>query len=430
MRQLNKKVSEYTPERVESITGVSKDRLRKAASLYAQAGKAMILYGLGVTEHLTGTENAIAIANVTLCCGHIGRPSTGVMALRGQNNVQGACDVGPLPNALPGYHYVTDEKSRTKFEQVWNIKISSKPGLKTVEMLDEALNGNLKGLYLLGIDPAHTDPNLHHVRKALQSLEVLVVQDIFPTETTQLAHVVLPGASFAEKDGTFTNGERRVQRIRKAIEPLAGMAEWQVIGELSTRMGYHMKYNHASEIMDEIASLAPAYGGISYDRLESESLQWPCPSKDHQGTTTLYQESFSRPGGLASFIPLDHKGSGENPDKDYPFMLITGRRREHYNNGSMTRRVKGIMELCPEELLEINPKDANRLNINDGDMIKVASRRGEIQVKAKITERSQAGMLFLSFHYQNALTNLVTSEVRDEIAGTPEYKACAVKILK
>ncbi len=430
VEELKKKVSEYTLDRVESITGVSGEKLRTAARLYAKAENAMILYGLGVTEHLTGTENAIAIANLALACGQIGRPSTGVMALRGQNNVQGACDVGPLPNALPGYHYVTDEKSRAKFEKAWNIKVSSKPGLKTVEMLDEALKGNFKGMYLLGIDPAHTDPNLHHVRKALQALEFLVVQDIFPTETTQFAHVILPGASFAEKDGTFTNGERRVQRIRKAIEPLSGMAEWQVICELSTRMGYPMKYNHSSEIMDEIASLAPAYGGINYKRLEKESLQWPCPAKGHQGTTTLYKESFSRPGGLAAFIPLDHKGSGENIDRDYPFILITGRRREHYNNGSMTRRVKGIMELCPEELLEINPKDANRLNIKDGDMVKVASKRGEIQVKVKITDRSQEGMLFLSFHYQNALTNLVTSEFRDEIAGTPEYKACAVKIIK
>lgn len=286
------------------------------------------------------------------------------------------------------------------------------------------------GIFILGLDPAHTDPNLHHVRKALQALEFLVVQDIFPTETTKFAHVILPCASFAEKDGTFTNGERRVQRIRKAIEPLSGMAEWQVICELSTRMGYPMKYNHPSEIMDEIARLAPSYGGISYERLEKAGLQWPCPVVDHQGTTTLYKDSFSRPGGLAAFIPLDHKGSGENPDRDYPFMLITGRRREHYNNGSMTRRVKGIMEICPEELLEINPKDANRLNIKDGDKVKVASKRGEIQVKAKITDRSQEGMLFLSFHYQDALTNLVTSEFRDEIAGTPEYKVCAVKIIK
>ena len=428
--ELKEKVQEYPPDRVEKITGVSREKLIEAAGLYAKADNAMILYGLGITEHLTGTENAIATANLALTCGHIGRPSTGIMALRGQNNVQGASDTGPAPNVLPGYQYVTDEKNRTKFEKAWNIKIDPKPGLKTVEMLDESLRGKFKGLFILGLDPAHTDPNLHHVRKALESLEFLVVQDIFPTETTQFAHVILPGASFAEKDGTFTNGERRVQRIRKAIEPLPGMAEWQVVCELSTRMGYPMKYKHPSEIMDEIANLAPAYGGISYERLEKESLQWPCPAKDHPGTDTLYTEMFSRPGGLARFISLEHKGSGENPDEEYPFILTTGRRREHYNNGSMTRRVKGIMEVSPEELLEINPKDAVYLNIKDGDTVKVASRRGEIEVKAKITNRSQEGMLFLSFHYQDTLTNLITSEFRDEIAGTPEYKLCAVKIIR
>jgi formate dehydrogenase major subunit/formate dehydrogenase alpha subunit len=428
--ELKAKVREYDLDRVEKLTGVAKEKIIEAARLYSHAGKAMIVYGLGVTEHQTGTENAMAIANLSLVCGHIGRPSTGIMALRGQNNVQGASDLGPLPATLPGYQSVTNPELRGKFEKVWNVKISPKPGLKSVEMLDECKKGNFKGLFILGEDPAQTDPDLNHVCSALESVEFLVVQDIFHTETTRFAHVILPGASFAEKDGTFTNGERRVQRVRKAIEPIAGMAEWQVISKLSTLMGYPMNYNHPSEIMDEIASLVPIYGGISYDRLDNGGIQWPCPTKDHPGTTTLYTDLFSRPGGLAKFMALDHKGSGEVPDKKYPFVLITGRIREHYNNGSMTTRVAGIMELVPEELLEINKKDAAKLNIKTGDFVKVSSRRGEIKVKARITERSQAGNVFLTFHFKDALTNILTSEHRDPITGTPEYKSCAVKIEK
>lgn len=428
--KLREKVREYDLARVEKLTGVSKETVIEAARMYSHAEKAMIVYGLGVTEHRTGTENAMAIANLALVCGHLGRPSTGIMALRGQNNVQGASDLGPLPATLPGYQPVADEKAREKFEKVWNVKISPKPGLKSVEMLDECKKGKFKGLFILGEDPAQTDPDLHHVWSALESVEFLVVQDIFHTETTRFADVILPGASFAEKDGTFTNGERRVQRVRKAIEPLAGMAEWQVISRLSTLMGYPLFYNHPSEIMDEIAGLVPIYGGISYDRIEKQGIQWPCPTKDHPGTTTLYSDIFARPGGLARFVALDHKGSGETPDEKYPYVLITGRIREHYNNGSMTGRVPGIMELVPEELLEMNARDAEALHISSGEQVRVASRRGEIKVKAKVTERSQPGNVFLTFHHRNVLTNVLTSEHRDPITGTPEYKSCSVRIEK
>lgn len=423
-------VKSYTPARVEKITGVSRDRLHQAARLYAMADKAMILYGLGVTEHATGTENAMAIANLCLACGQIGRPSTGIMALRGQNNVQGASDMGPAPNVLAGYQQVGNPDVRAKFEQAWNASIPADPGLKSLEMLDASRKGAFKGLYILGEDPAHTDANLNEVWEALSQLEFLVVHDIFPTETTRFAHVILPGASFAEKDGTFTNGERRVQRIRKAIEPLSGKADWQVICEIASRMGNPMHYEHPSQIMDEIASLTPIYGGISYSRLEKEGLQWPCPAKDHPGTATLYTELFSRPGGLAQFMPLDHTGSGEDLDPEYPLALITGRRREHYNSGSMTRRIAGIMHFFPEELLEINAGDASDLNVRDGEMVRVASRRGSIEVKAKITDRSQKGIVFLAFHHRNALTNKLTSGVRDPITGTPEYKFSAVRIEK
>ena len=423
-------VKDYDPDRVHELTGVSPDKLKEAARLYAQADRAMILYGLGVTEHVSGTENAMAIANLCLTCGHIGRPATGIMALRGQNNVQGASDMGPSPHVLSGYQPIIDPDIRAKFEKAWRVSIPAQPGLKSVEMLDEAKTGKFKGLFILGADPGHTDPDLHGVWEALGRLDFLVVCDIFPTETTRFAHVILPGASFAEKEGTFTNGERRVQRVRKAIEPLAGKAEWQMIIELATRMGYPMQYVHPSAIMAEIANLTPIYGGISYERLEKENLQWPCPSPAHPGTSTLYSDLFSRPGGLAQFIALSHSPSGETCDSEFPFLLITGRRREHYNSGSMTRRTAGIMQFSAEELLEINPADARTLKIKEGEMVKIASCRGAIKVKARLTERSQPGMVFLAFHHQDALTNILTSQFRDPITGTPEYKVTAVAIEK
>jgi len=425
---LKAKVQEYDLDRVEKLTGVAREKIIEAARIYSHAEKAMIVYGLGVTEHRTGTENAMAIANLALVCGQIGRPSTGIMALRGQNNVQGASDLGPLPATLPGYQPVTSELVREKFGKAWGVEINKKPGLKSIEMLDECVRGNFKGIFILGEDPAQTDPDLHHVRKALEAVEFLVVQDIFPTETTRFADVILPGASFAEKDGTFTNGERRVQRVRKAIPPLAGMAEWEVLCKLSTLMGYPMSYNNPSEIMDEIASLVPIYGGISYDRIEEKGIQWPCPHKNHPGTSTLYTDLFSRANGLATFVPLDHIGSGEVPDEQYPLVLITGRIREHYNNGSMTRRCKGIAEVVPIERVEVNPMDADALGIKDRDWVMVSSRRGEVKVRAKVTERSQPGNVFMTFHHQDALTNILTSPHRDRIAGTPEYKSCAVRL--
>ncbi len=429
-KEFKKHVAQYDLKKTAKLTGVSGDKIVEAARLYSQANHGMIVYGLGVTEHQTGTENAMAISNLAILCGQIGRPSTGIMALRGQNNVQGASDLGPLPATLPGYQSVLDKKARDKFKKAWGVPIQSKPGLKSVEMLDECKAGKFKAIFILGEDPAQTDPDLNHVNAALDTVDFLVVQDIFHTETTKHADVILPGASFAEKDGTFTNGERRVQRVRKAIEPLAGKAEWEVISELATKMGYEQHYNHPSEIMDEIASLVPQYGGISYERLETESLQWPCPTKDHPGTTTMYTDLFSRPNGLAQFMTLDHKGSGEVPDKKFPYVLITGRIREHYNNGSMTRRVPGIMELVPQALIEINPVDAKKLQVTDNDWVAVSSRRGKIKVKVHVTTRSQKGNVFLSFHFPEALSNFLTSEHRDPIAGTPEYKSCAVKIEK
>lgn len=426
--ELRHKIAQYDLERVQGITGVEGDKIVEAARIYSQAGKSMIIYGLGVTEHRSGTENAMAIANLALVCGHIGRPSTGIMALRGQNNVQGASDLGPLPATFPGYQPVADPANRKKFESEWKIPLTDRTGLKSVEMLDECVKGSFKALFILGEDPAQTDPDIGHIRKALENVDFLVVQDIFPTETTRYADVILPGASFAEKDGTFTNGERRVQRVRKAIEPLAGMAEWEVMCRISTLMGYPMSYSHPSNIMDEIARLVPAYGGIHYHRLENGGLQWPCPTDDHPGTTTLYTDLFSRPGGKAQFIALDQQESGETTDDDYPITLITGRIREHYNNGSMTSRSLGISELVPEEMVEINPIDAERLGIVHQQWANVMSRRGTISVKAKVTDRSEPGSVFMTFHHRDALTNLLTSSHRDPITGTPEYKVTAVRI--
>lgn len=427
---LREKVAEYDLDRVEKITGVAREAIIESARIFSHSENAMIVYGLGVTEHRTGTENAMALSNLALVCGQIGRPSTGIMALRGQNNVQGATDLGPLPATLPGYQAVMDEKVREKFGKAWNVTIKKEPGLKSIEMLDECVKGTFKAIFILGEDPAQTDPDLHHVRKALEAVDFLVVQELFHTETTRFADVILPGASFAEKDGTFTNGERRIQRVRKAIEPLAGMAEWEAICEISTRMGYPMSYDSPADIMDEIASLVPIYGGISYDRLEHGGIQWPCPDKDHPGTTTLYTDLFARANGLASFLPLDHIGSGEVTDEEYPLVLITGRIREHYNNGSMTRRSKGIAQVVPIERVEISPEDAIKLGIKDRNWVKVSSRRGEVKVRAKVTSRSQSGNVFMTFHHQDTLTNDLTSEHRCPIAGTPEYKSCAVKVEK
>ena len=427
---LREKVAEYDLDRVEKLTGVAKESIIESAKMYSHADKAMIVYGLGVTEHRTGTENAMALSNLALVCGQIGRPSTGIMALRGQNNVQGASDLGPLPSTLPGYQPVMDEKVREKFGKAWNVTIKKEPGLKSIEMLDECVKGNFKGIFILGEDPAQTDPDLHHVRRALEAVDFLVVQELFHTETTKFADVILPGASFAEKDGTFTNGERRVQRVRKAIEPLAGMPEWKSMCKISTLMGYPMDYDSAADIMDEIASLVPIYGGISYERLEKGGIQWPCPHKDHPGTTTLYTDLFSRANGLATFLPLDHIGSGEVADEEYPLVLITGRIREHYNNGSMTRRSKGIAQVVPTERVEISPEDAENLGIKERNWVLVSSRRGKVKVRAKITDRSQSGNVFMTFHHQTALTNDLTSEHRCPITGTPEYKSCAVKVEK
>jgi formate dehydrogenase alpha subunit len=421
-------VEEYPPERAARITGVAKENIIEAAQLYAKAKKAMIIYSLGITEHITGTANVMSLGNLAMLTGNVGRRSTGVMPLRGQNNVQGACDMGALPNAYVGYQPVADANIQSKFEQAWKVKLPATPGQTSTQMLDGVTDGGIRGLYILGEDPAQTDPDTNRVRATLEALDFLVVQEIFPTETTKYAHVILPAASFAECDGTFTNGERRIQRVNKAIPAICGLENWQTICRIAQKMGYPMNYSHPSEIMDEIATLAPMFAGISFARLGTPGLQWPCPSIEHPGTETLHVERFSR--GLGKFNAVEHKFPTEQPDPDYPLILTTGRRREHYNCGSMTRRSSGIMWIYPEEAIEISPADAKELGVGDGEMVLVSSRRGQVRTKARVTDKSLRGVAFMSFHYQDVLTNLLTNAALDPQAKTPEYKACAIRIEK
>ncbi len=426
--EFRKVVEEYPPERAAEITGASKEDIIKAARLYAGAKNAMIIYSLGITEHITGTANVMSLGNLAMLTGNVGRHSTGVMPLRGQNNVQGACDMGALPNNFVGYQLVTEPNARAKFEGAWNVKLPATPGQTSTQMLDSSTEGRIRGLYILGEDPAQTDPDTKHIRDSLESLDFLVVQEIFPTETTKYADVVLPAASFAECDGTFTNGERRIQRVNKAIPAICGLENWQTICKIAQKMGYPMSYNHPSEIMDEIASLAPMFGGVSFARLGVGGLQWPCPSIEHPGTETLHIGKFSR--GLGKFNAVEHKFPSEQTDPEYPLILTTGRRREHYNCGSMTRRSSGIMWVWPEEAIEISPADAKELGVDNGETVLVSSRRGAVKTKAKVTDRSLRGVAFMSFHYQDVLTNLLTNAALDPQAKTPEYKACAIRIDK
>lgn len=425
-----KSMQEYTPSLTSKITGVPEEKIIEAARMYARAKNPMVYYGLGVTEHVSGTENVKALANLVLLCGHIGRPSSGLNALRGQNNVQGVCDVGALPDVYPGYQKVIDPAARKKFEDAWGVTLPEKPGLKTVEMIEEAAKGNIKALYIMGYDPAQTDPNVAHVKEGFGNLELLVVQDLFLTETAKLAHVVLPAASFAECDGTFTNGERRVQRVKKAIEPLSGKANWQVISELATLMGYPMRYNNPAEIYDEMASLSPIFAGINHQKLDKEGIHWPCPTADHPGTPVMHIGRFATPNGLGKFAPLKHTPSAELTSSEYPLILTTVRQKEHYNNGSMTRRAQSIHKRWPEESVWISPMDAEQLGIKNEEVVKVSSKRGEVTVKARVTDRCQLGIVSMTFHYVEANSNVLTNNVGDATTKTPEYKACAVRIEK
>lgn len=420
-------VAKYTPEYVEKISAVPAEDLKKAARMFAKASRASILYAMGITQHISGTDNVKSCANLAMLCGNVGIEGGGVNPLRGQNNVQGACDMGGLPNVYPAYQQVANEDARKKFERSWGATLSAKPGLTIMEMMAAAGAGTIKAIYVMGENPLLSDPDLHHVNKELQKLDLLVVQDIFLTETAELADVVLPAASFAEKEGTFTNTERRVQRVRKAIVPPGeAKTDWEIICGISNKLGYPMTYKSAKEIFEEIATVTPSYAGITYKRLETEGIQWPCPAPDHPGTKFLHKDKFSR--GLGLFSAIQYIPPNELPDKEYPFMMTTGRVLYHYHTGTMTRRAKGPSERCPVSLAEINPIDAEKLGIADGQAVKVASRRGEVEARAQITEKSAPGTIFMNFHFKDAPVNFLTNPALDPVGKIPEYKVCAVKL--
>jgi len=372
-------------------------------------------------------DNVKSLANLSMLTGHIGRESTGVNPLRGQNNVQGACDMGGLPNVYPGYQPVNVPANKEKFEAAWSAKLSDKVGLTIPGVLEGLSAGTVKAAYVVGENPMMSDPDVHHVEKALRNAELLVVQDIFLTPTAELAHVVLPGASFAEKDGTFSSTERRVQRVRQAVKPVGdSRADWEIIQEVSTRFGYPMKYASPAEIMEEVARVTPSYGGITFDRLEGDGLCWPCPTADHPGTKFLHAGKFSR--GLGLFHAIEYKPPAEVVDGEFPFWLTTGRVHVHYHTGTMTRNSPSLHQEMPEGFLELNPQDAQELGVKSGDRVRVVSRRGEMVTRVDLTMRVRQGMVFMPFHFIESCANLLTNSAHDPIAKIPEYKVCAVSL--
>lgn len=426
--ELKKAVEKFSVEKAAEICGVKVEDIKKAARIYAGGKRAAIYYAMGITQHSTGTKHVMSISNLALLCGNIGIEGGGVNPLRGQNNVQGACDMGALPNVFPGYQKANDSEIIVKFEKAWGKKLASNIGLTSTEMLLE--NSPIKFLYIMGENPMVSDPDINHVQKALQALDFLVVQDIFLTETAQLADVILPAVSFAEKDGTFTNTERRVQRVKSAIDPVGeAKPDWQILLEIMNRLGYEQNYKHPHEIMEEIAALTPQYGGINYYRIEEEGgLQWPCPTKYHPGTKYLHKGGFSRGKGL--FVGIDYHNPAEMVDKEYPLILTTGRILYQYHTRTMTGRVSGLNEKAPESYIEINPVLAKKNDLEDGEVIKVSSRRGSILTKVKITDAVNKDVVFMPFHFAEGAANVLTNNVLDENCKIPELKVCAVKIEK
>ena len=414
----------------QKITGVPAEKIVEAARLYALSRPASILYAMGITQHSHGTDNVIATSNLALLTGNVGRPSSGVNPLRGQNNVQGACDMGALPNVLPGYQKVDAPETRQKFEKAWGCPLSGSPGLTLTEMFDAVHEGRVKALYIVGENPLLSDADASQAKKALEALDFLVVQDIFLTETAELADVVLPAASYAEKDGTFTSTERRVQRVRKAVPPIgSSRPDWWIVSEVARRMGGKgFDYPDARAILAEITSLTPSYGGITCERLDAGGLQWPCPTPDHPGTPILHTERFPTPTGKGRLLPLAFRPPVELPDDNYPIVLTTERSLYHYHTGTMTRKAAGLNALHPEERVEINPADAAGLGIADGQWVRVVSRRGAVTSRARVTERSPRGVISMTFHFAESPTNQLTSPALDPVAKIPEFKVCAVRV--
>jgi len=423
-------VEKYNPDYVEEVTGIPKAQLEEAARLYAKAPAASILYAMGITQHISGTDNVKSLANLAMLCGNVGIEGGGVNPLRGQNNVQGACDMGALPDVYTGYQKVSDLAVRERMAGAWGVnQLPEKNGLTVIEMMEAAREKKLKALYIIGENPMVSDPHLGHARESLKNLDFLVVQDIFLTETAQMADVVLPSACFAEKDGTFTNTERKVQRVRKAVEPPGqAKADWEIVCDLSNRMGYSMNYRSSEDIMKEIADTTPSYCGITYERLKMAGIHWPCPAGDHPGTPCLHLDQFTC--GLGVFHAIEWIPPAEVPDDEYPLYLTTGRLLYQYHTGTMTMKSEGLNELAPECFVEVSRDDAGAYGIKEGDSVKVASRRGEIETKVRISEKAVKGTLFIPFHYAKAAANELTNAALDPVAKIPEYKVCAVRIEK
>jgi formate dehydrogenase alpha subunit len=428
--EVRQTVEKYTPEYVETITGIPADDLAAAARLYASGNAASILYCMGITQHITGTDNVKSLANLAMLCGNMGVEGGGVNPLRGQNNVQGACDMGGLPDVYPAYQKVIDPAAREKMEKAWGVSdLPDKPGLKATQMIPAAHDGTLKALYVIGENPLVSDADLNHAEKGLANLDLLVVQDIFLNETAQKADVVLPSACFAEKEGTFANTERRVQRVRKAVDP-PGEArdDWRITCDIANRMNYPMAYESAEEIMTEISQIAPSYAGITYARIEETGLHWPVPTPDHPGTPVLHIGRFAIGRGV--FHGIEWIPPAETVDDEYPLYLTTGRVLYHYHTGTMTMKSSGLNERVPECFVEVSPADARTYGFEEGAQVKVASRRGEIEARVSISSKAVTGTVFLPFHFGKAAANKLTNAALDPISGIPEFKVCAVRLSK
>lgn len=416
----------YSPEEVEKITGVPAEAIRGAARLYAKGPNSAIYYGLGVTEHSQGSTMVIGMANLAMATGNLGREGVGVNPLRGQNNVQGSCDMGSFPHELSGYRHISDATVRGLFEKDWKVQLDPEPGLRIPNMFDAAIDGSFKGIYIQGEDFVQSDPNTQHIEKALRSMECVVVQDLFLNETGKFAHVFLPGSTFLEKDGTFINAERRVQMVRQAIPPVAGKADWQITMDISNALGYPMNYTHPSEIMDEIARLTPTFSGVSFEKLERlGSVQWPCNDAMPEGTPTMHIGKFVR--GKGRFVRTDYIATDERTTRKYPLILTTGRILSQYNVGAQTRRTENV-QWHEEDLLEIHAHDAEHRGITDGAWVSVVSRAGETVMRARISQRIQPGVVYTTFHHPDTGTNVITTENTDWATDCPEYKVTAVEV--
>jgi len=433
--KLNELVSNYTPETVSDITGIAPEKIQSAAGMYAEAGRSLIATGMGISQQVTGTHTVFSLINMCLITGQIGKVGAGINPPRGQNNVQGASDVGCSPLIYPGYIPVTDDANRKKVAAIWQISseaLSGDIGLTTVEIMQAAHTGKIKGMYIMGENPMLTDPNQNHTREALEQLEFLVVQDIFPTETTEFADIILPGAAFAEKNGTFVNSDRRVGRVRKAVDPPgAARQDWKIIWEIAGRMGFPINpYQDESEIFDEIAAVTPIMAGISYDRIEKEGIQWPCPTKDHPGTSTLFQDKFNTPSGRAILNPVDYVPQNEKTSADYPFLLNTGRILYQFHSCTISRRNKALTDFANQSYALMHPEDAMKLDFENGERVKILSRQGEINTILTVSEEVLPGELFMPFHYSESPVNRLTRDELDPYSKIAPFKLTACRVIK